>query len=178
MAAIGMTTSSTHSGAMSPAAESRPAVKRRESPGRKNPISSPHSAKTMTRMPISPKVFSRFSGLRKPPTYGHGTDRSRTSLRRIAVPCVVRCPSDDGDVGHRTLRRARRGSVLTDPDVTAAYARPGDAGRGGQSRGGRPAAPHHRGGSGAAGRRPARSLGGTVTGEHGIDSIKVAWLER
>lgn len=39
---------------------SRPAVKRMESPGRKKPMRSPDSAKTIRSTPMSPKVETRW----------------------------------------------------------------------------------------------------------------------
>src|SRR5690242_16277652 len=107
-------------------AASSPPVKRSESPGRKNPMSSPHSAKTMTRSPISPKVLIRCSGLRKPPTAEHGTDHS-------CAPSVHGCPPGASYGVAVTTATALwvpeleavlgAGGVLTDPAVTASYAR-------------------------------------------------------
>ena len=51
MAAIVMSRQTSQIGvSMNPVATRMPAVNSSESPGRKNPISSPHSAKTMARM--------------------------------------------------------------------------------------------------------------------------------
>ncbi len=50
---------------MCPAATKRPAVNSSESPGRKNPTRSPHSAKTIRHSPTSihgPSIVSSFSG--------------------------------------------------------------------------------------------------------------------
>src|SRR3954447_12275982 len=137
IAARGSTMSSTHSGARltpaRPPAATSPAVNSRESPGRKNPTSSPVSAKMISTRPISPKVFSRCwvsrkagaasiaigtngTGLRCPPAVSggvrvtHGTYRDQvTALTTTWVRELQDALGPD--------------SVLTDPDVTAAYAR-------------------------------------------------------
>src|SRR3954469_24195911 len=129
--------SSSHHGASvtpaSPPAATSPAVNSRESPGRKNPTSSPVSAKMISIRPISPKVFSRCwvsrkagaasiaigtngTGLRCPPAVSggvrvtHGTYRDEvTALTTTWVRELQDALGPD--------------SVLTDPDVTAAYAR-------------------------------------------------------
>src|SRR3954468_2015586 len=137
IATSGSTMSSTHSGARltpaSPPAATSPAVNSRESPGRKNPTSSPVSAKMISSRPISPKVFSRCWVSRKAGAASIAIGTNGTGLR---------CPrAVSGGVGvtHGTYRDQVTAltttwvrelqdalgpdSVLTDPDVTAAYAR-------------------------------------------------------
>src|SRR3954469_15687006 len=137
IATSGSTMSSTHSGARltpaSPPAETIPAVNSRESPGRKNPTSSPVSAKMISIRPISPKVFSRCWVSRKAGAASIAIGVNGTGL---SCPHAV-----SGGVGvtHGTYRDQVTAltttwvrelqdalgpdSVLTDPDVTAAYAR-------------------------------------------------------
>src|SRR3954453_12852177 len=137
IATSGSTMSSTHNGASvtpaSPPAETSPAVNSRESPGRKNPTSSPVSAKMISSRPISPKVFSRCWVSRKAGAASIAIGVNGTGL---SCPHAV-----SGGVGvtHGTYRDQVTAltttwvrelqdalgpdSVLIDPDVTAAYAR-------------------------------------------------------
>src|SRR3954465_8594192 len=137
IATSGSTMSSTHSGARltpaSPPAATSPAVNSRESPGRKNPTSSPVSAKMISIRPISPKVFSRCWVSRKAGAASIAIGTNGTGLR---LPPAV---SGGVRVTHETYRDEVTAltttwvrelqdalgpdSVLTDPDVTAAYAR-------------------------------------------------------
>src|SRR3954453_14077374 len=66
-AAIHRSRHTSHSGCEMylPSETSSPVVNRSESPGRKKPINRPDSAKTITRMPMRPKVEISLSGSKK-----------------------------------------------------------------------------------------------------------------
>src|SRR5262245_7434866 len=71
-----------------PCEDSSPAVKRRESPGRKKPISRPDSAKMMRKRPMVPKVSSRCSGSRSPRRARTGDRTDRRLLARAGPPAL------------------------------------------------------------------------------------------
>src|SRR3954462_15210808 len=137
IATSGSTMSSTHNGASvtpaSPPAETSPAVNSRESPGRKNPTSSPVSAKMISSRPISPKVFSRCWVSRKAGAASIAIGRNGTGLgcpRAVSGGVGVTHGTYRDEVTALTTTWVRElqdalgpDSVLTDPDVTAAYAR-------------------------------------------------------
>src|SRR3954452_16107824 len=137
IATSGSTMSSTHNGASvtpaSPPAETSPAVNSRESPGRKNPTSSPVSAKMISTRPISPKVFSRCWVSRKAGAASIAIRRNGTGPscpRAVSGGVRVTCGTYRDEVTALTTTWVRElqdalgpDGVLTDPDVTAAYAR-------------------------------------------------------
>ena len=99
-----------------------------ESPGRKNPISRPDSAKITPKMPKRPTVSISFSGSRKPPAANTGVS---------IWPRVVDGPARPGHpgglaqaAGLRLVPLGPAHAAAAGPGVGEAAQRPGEAGRG------------------------------------------------